>query len=111
MHDLQCVFEKSSDKFIKPSSFFVGAYRIKKTEIEEEEDEESVESEGTEESDEETKQEPKNDEVNLLNLEIEDAEQPAQESIPQELCLDHFLEVFEYDDEEFQNSWCEMQNE
>lgn len=129
MNDLQVIYKKTADKFIKPLSFFNKSYGIKKKEALAEEEEEAE----TEEADEPEKQDDWNQEIksetgdfDLLDLKSEENKTKRGEQIkdkhksnlvnPQtkkevSFELENFEEQFEYDDEEFQEKWSEMSAE
>ena len=128
MNDLQVIYKKTADKFIKPLSFFNKSYGIKKKEAlvedEEEEDEEAEKPEKPEDWNQEIKSET--DDFDLLDLKSEENKKKSGEPIkdkpksnlanPQtkkevSFDLENFEEQFEYDDEEFQEKWAEMNAE
>ena len=138
MTDLQVVYKKQENKFIKPLSFFTKSYGIKKKdeEFEEEENQEEEENEDdkmkksnksgsfleqNENDDEDDAVDPKTNEVDILGLDLTGDVTGTGKKPPQnetenksisKLSLDNLeADEFEYDDNDFQTKWAEMEFE
>lgn len=125
MTDLQGIYKKTADKFVKPLSYFNKSYAIRKKEEEEvgsdaeEEAEETGEAEATEDTQTAEAQRPAQPAaVNLLDLDLAPGAEPVVQEppppspdLPLTFEMDGFEEHFEFDDEEFQERWTELPNE
>lgn len=114
--DLQLLFKKTAEKFIKPLSFYNKAFRIRPKE-------EPVEEEA--EAEEETEQPSAvpvqpvrakpSGEVDLLDLQVTDQpDVPAatpDHPVAESFSLERLEEHFDFDDDKFQELWAELPHE
>lgn len=131
MNDLQIIYLKTSDKFVKPLAFFNSSYAIKKkveeVELEKDRSDEDSENDEIEKKNENIENKTliakkSEDHIDLLELDLigtnvlpkaqtEHAMGSKKGSVDKPFELDHLCEAFEYDDDEFQLKWGEMTNE
>ena len=113
---MQLIFKKTSEKFIKPLSYYNKAYRIKSKQTDND-DGDDGEEDGEEATDNvrppSAGTNAKGGDLDLLDLAVGDSptEDHPHPDLPEPLSLDNLEEHFDFDDEKFQEKWSEMSHE